>query len=216
MGFLEDWDLSYDEINELLTDNASLRSFVMGYAAEIKCRNMFFRNHPDITNLRKPDDHDRTEKGDWVMDYKGHTMSVEVKSLQTNSLKPKKKGDVAPNYQCDASDARTVRFQDGTELVTTALLVGEFDIVAVNVHAFSGKWDFAFAKNSDLLTMEESNRGAAKTYTELQKRSLLKTLQPMPRSVPEPYTRNPFDLFDQIIEKRRREQGVVESATAVE
>ncbi|NUT99647.1 MAG: restriction endonuclease, partial [Saccharothrix sp.] len=46
MGFLEDWDLGYDEINELLTANPSLRSFVMGYAAEVKCRNMYFRDHP--------------------------------------------------------------------------------------------------------------------------------------------------------------------------
>nr|ADG60154.1 NruI [Rhodococcus rhodochrous] len=204
MGFLEDWDLSYDEINELLTDNPSLRSFVMGYAAEIKCRNMFFVDHPHITNIYKPDDHDRTEKGDWIINYKGHRIGVEVKSLQTNSLRLRRDGSVRPNYQCDASDARTVIFADGSEVHTTALLVGEFDVVAVNIHAFENKWDFAFAKNEDLITMEGATRGAAKDYTELQKRNLIKTLQPMPMDVPAPYTRDPFKLFDEIIEERMK------------
>lgn len=204
MGFLEDWDLSYDEINELLTANPSLRSFVMGYAAEIKCRNMYFAGHPDIYDIYKPDDHDRTEKGDWILDYRGHRIALEVKSLQSNSLRPNARGEVNPNYQCDASDARTVIFQDGSSVHTTALLVGEFDVVAVNIHAFTGEWDFAFCKNEDLLTMEGATRGAAAGYTPMQQRSLIKTLQPMPLDVPPPYTRDPFVLFDEIIEERRR------------
>lgn len=203
MGFLEDWDLSYDEINELLTDNPSLRSFVMGYAAEIKCRNMFFTNHPDVTAIYKPDDHDRTEKGDWVLQYKGHRIGVEVKSLQSNSMRTTRNG-VNPNYQCDASDAREVVFADGSTVHTTALLVGEFDVVAVNIHAFDGTWDFAFAKNEDLITMEGSTRGAAAHFTLFQQQNLIKTLQPMPLHVPAPYTRDPFQLFDEIIEERMR------------
>ncbi|HKP89214.1 MAG TPA: hypothetical protein VJT75_04500 [Thermoleophilaceae bacterium] len=202
MGFLEDWDLSYDEINELLTDNPSLRSFVMGYAAEIKCRNMYFEDHPDITGVYKPNDHDRTEKGDWILTYKGQRIGVEVKSLQTSSLRPKRGGIVDPNYQCDASDARTVQFADGSALHTTALLVGEFDVVAVNIHAFTGMWNFAFCKNGDLLTMEGATRGVARHYTPLQRRSLIKTLQPMPMDVPPPYTRDPFVLFDEILAER--------------
>lgn len=204
MGFLEDWDLSYEEINELLTANPSLRSFVMGYAAEIKCRNMFFHDHPDISAIYKPDDHDRTEKGDWILTYKGQRIGVEVKSLQTNSLKPKRDGSLRPNYQCDASDARVVAFEDGSTVQTTALLVGEFDVVAVNIHAFTGKWDFAFARNADLLTMEGATRGKPMAYTPLQRRNLLKTLQPMPRDVPAPYTRDPFPLFDAILEERAK------------
>lgn len=215
MGFLEDWDLSYDEINELLTHNPSLRSFVMGYAAEIKCRNMFFLNHPDVSAVYKPDDHDRTEKGDWIVTYKGHRIGVEVKSLQTNSLKPKRDGAVRPNYQCDASDARTVIFSDGSSVHTTALLVGEFDVVAVNIHSFAGEWDFAFAKNDDLLTMEGASRGSAQHFTELQQKNLIKTLQPMPKNVPSPYTRDPFDLFDKIIDERLRGRDTKLAAVAI-
>ncbi|WP_166136493.1 restriction endonuclease [Nocardioides ochotonae] len=215
MGFLEDWDLSYDEINELLTDNPSLRSFVMGYAAEVKCRNMFFWDHPDVSAIYKPDDHDRTEKGDWMLTYKGHRIGVEVKSLQTVSMRRRRDGSVMPHYQCDASDARTVVFDDGSTVHTTALLVGEFDVVAVNIHAFEGKWDFAFCKNEDLLTMEGATRGAARHYTLTQQRSLIKTTQPMPFDVPPPYSRDPFVLFDEIIEERERGQQPVAPVQAI-
>lgn len=205
MGFLEDWDLSYDEINELLTDNPSLRSFVMGYAAEIKCKTMYFERHPDITNIYKPDDHDRTEKGDLVVTYKGHRFAVEVKSIQTNSMRPKKRtGEVSPWFQCDASDARRVTFDDGSSVVTTALLVGEFDVLAVNVHAFEGKWNFAFAKNSDLPTMVGATRGAAKTYTPHQQENLIKTSILMNNPPTAPFIDSPFPLFDEIIEERAR------------
>jgi hypothetical protein len=176
MGFLEDWDLSYDEINELLTNNPSLRSFVMGYTAEVKCKNMYFTDHPNITNIYKPDDHNRTEKGDLIITYKGHRFAVEVKSIQTVSmLERKRSGLVEPFYQCDASDKRAVIFQDGSKVETTALIVGEFDIVAVNIHAFTGQWDFVFAKNEDLPTMEGATRGAAKNFTTYQQQHLIRT-----------------------------------------
>lgn len=205
MGFLEDWDLSFDEINELLTDNPSLRSFVMGYAAEVKCRTMYFRGHPGVTGLYKPDDHDRTEKGDLIVTYRGQRFAVEVKSIQTVSMRPRKRsGSVEPYYQCDASDRRTVRFSDGSSVETTALLVGEFDVVAVNIHAFTGTWDFVFAKNGDLPTMEGATRGAARDYTAHQQRNLIRTTIGVGLEPGAPYTRDPFALFDQIIEERAR------------
>lgn len=216
MGFLEDWDLSYDEINELLTDNPSLRSFVMGYAAEVKCKNMYFAGHPEVSYIYKPDDHDRTEKGDLIITYKGHRFAVEVKSIQTNSLRPKKNGDIRPNFQCDASDARTVVFKDGSEVHTTALLVGEFDVLAVNIHAFEGKWKFAFAKNEDLPTMEGATRGAAKDYTEYQQKNLIKTLIGISNPPGPPFVDSPFQLFDELIEERARGEQPKMAAVAIE
>lgn len=205
MGFLEDWDLSYDEINELLTANPSLRSFVMGYTAEIKCKSMYFSDRPDITDIYKPDDHDRVEKGDWVMTYKGHRIACEVKSLQTNSLRPMKSGKVSPKYQCDASDRRVVTFSDDSTVETTALLVGEFDMLALNIHAFDGSWNFVFAKNADLPTMEGATRGAGKNYTPLQQKQLIKTLIPIDfKPDPSIYSFNPYEIMDSVIEDRKR------------
>jgi len=204
MGFLEDWDLSYDEINELLTDNPSLRSFVMGYAAEVKCRHLYFTDHPDVTDVQKYDDHDRLKKGDIAFKYKGHDFTVEVKSIQSNSMRVRKDGTVRPNFQCDASDRRVVRFKDGSEVNTTSLLVGEFDLLAVNLHAFYGEWRFAFAKNGDLPRLN-GRRGAAKHFTEYQRQNLLSTLMPMANPPIEPYLLDdPFTLLDELIEERRR------------
>ncbi|MEV0681930.1 hypothetical protein AB0I60_35955 [Actinosynnema sp. NPDC050436] len=217
MGFLEDWDLSYDEINELLTDNPSLRSFVMGYAAEVKCRTMYFHGHPDVTGIYKPDDHDRTEKGDLIITYRGQRFAVEVKSIQTVSMRARKRsGRVEPFYQCDASDRREVIFADDTSVETTALLVGEFDVVAVNIHAFTGKWDFVFAKNEDLPTMEGATRGAARNYTPYQQQNLIRTSIAIDLDPGEPYVRDPFVLFDQIIEERARGVAPVQEAVILE
>lgn len=212
MAFLEDWDLSFDEINELLTANPSLRSFVMGYAAEIKCRSNYLLDNPNISNVYKPDDHDRTQKGDWVITYKGERISIEVKSLQSNSIKQAPAGIARAVYQCDASDSRTVFFSDGTQVKTTALLVGEFDVVAVNVHSFSGKWEFAWALNQDLLTMESSSHKSAKAYTDFQKSNLIKTTQPITAEIAYPYTRHPEELFERVLEERRRAKPVMQAA----
>lgn len=204
LGFLEDWDLSYDEINELLTDNPSLRSFVMGYAAELKCRRMFFDNQPGITNVTKYDDHDRLKKGDIAFDYMDYTFTVEVKSLQTNSLRPKMSGLVTPNFQCDGSDSRIVDFPDGSSLKTTSLLVGQFDILAVNLHAFYGAWAFVFADNADLPTVR-TTRGAAMRYTEYQMDRLLRSTMPMTNPPSAPYQPDPWEILNDLVQRRRQE-----------
>jgi hypothetical protein len=202
MGFLEDWDLSYDEINELLTDNPSLRSFVMGYAAEVKCKRMFFQDAPGVSNVIKYDDHDRLKKGDIAFDYRDYTLTVEVKSLQSNSLRPQKRtGLVVPKFQCDASDSRTVHFTDGSSMVTTSLLVGQFDLLAVNLHALHHDWVFAFADNRDLPTVS-LNRGAVGRYSDHQMVSLLQGTMTMPNPVAEPYYSDPWPILDRIVERR--------------
>lgn len=224
MGFLEDWDLSYGEINELLTDNPSLRSFVSGYAAELKCRDLWFRDDPRASNVFKYDDHDRTKKGDICLTYRGHTFNVEVKSLQMNSLRDPRPAPKRPKpgwsspypdgtarigtFQCDASDRRKVTFRDGSSVETTCLLVGEFDVLAVNLHGFHGDWRFAFARNQDLPRVS-GTRGQSKNYTEYQRSNLLATSMPIYHPVPGPiYRDEPWSLFDEII--KEREAGLVQ------
>ncbi|MBO0924659.1 hypothetical protein J1G44_09195 [Cellulomonas sp. zg-ZUI199] len=206
MGYLDDWDLTYEEINELLTDNPSLRSFVSGYAAEMKCRRLWFESDPRVSNVTKYDDHDRTKKGDIAFDYRGHTFTVEVKSLQTNSIKYNRAGDRVANFQCDASDKRPVVFPDGSTVDTTCLLVGEFDLLAVNLHGFYGKWHFAFAKNEDLPRVS-GRRGASRFYTQTQLDGLLATSMPMTDPPGSPYEADPWNLLDELVEERERGLG---------
>ena len=80
--------------------------------------------------------------------YQGTPIAVQVKSLQTNSVRRTDKGYVG-SFQCDASDKRPVRLPNGDVLQTTCLAVGGFDLVAVNLFEFGQQWRFAFAKNAD-------------------------------------------------------------------
>lgn len=201
MGFLEDWDLSFEEIDELLTDNPSLRSFVSGYAAELKCRNLYFLHDDRVSNVKKYDDHDRNKKGDISFQYKGHEFNVEVKSLQTNSIKHLDDGLKKATFQCDASDRRSVKFPDGSQVETTCLLVGEFDLLAVNLFAFTGEWKFVFALNDDLPRVS-GVRGAAKNYSEYQRALLLATSMPMTYPPDPKYRDNPWELLDRLVLQR--------------
>lgn len=200
MGFLEAWELTYDEINELLTDNPSLRSFLSGYAAEMKCRSIWFEDDERATDIVKDDDHDRSKKGDIAFTYRGQRFTVEVKSLQTNNTRIRG-GVRTGNFQCDASDRRWVKFADGSTIETTSLLVGEFDILAVNLHAFYDKWVFAFAKNSDL-PHPNGLRGKSRDYTPYQREHLLLGTMPMSDPPVAPYWMEPWSLLDELIEER--------------
>lgn len=84
---------------------------------------------------------------------------------------------------------------------TTCLLVGEFDLLAVNLHGFYGEWVFAFAKNADLPRVN-GIRGKAKSYTELQLSSLLATMMPMADPPIAPYRMEPWSLLDELIDER--------------
>src|SRR3989344_684509 len=78
--------LTAQELTEIVRENPSLRGFLSGYISEYKLRK-FFAADKRISNVRKYDDHDRSKKSDIVFTYKGVDISVEVKSLQTNSIR---------------------------------------------------------------------------------------------------------------------------------
>ena len=146
-SILKRWDLTEQELTEIIQQNPSMRGLMLGYIAEYKLRKMHFAG-PPYENIHKADDHDRSRKGDLIVTYKGKDFTIECKSLQTNSIKTTEAGYTG-KYQCDASDRRKIKV--GSKMVeTTCLLVGEFDIIAVNLFAFEEKWNFAFALNDDL------------------------------------------------------------------
>jgi hypothetical protein len=137
-------------------------------------------------------------KGDIFFNYKGYRFDIEVKSLQTNSIKRFDDGTMKAVFQCDASDRRTVTLSDGTRFETTSLLVGEFDVVAVCLFGFYGDWKFVFAKNSELPRVK-GTRGRAKGLTEQQRNELLATIMPMQHPVVAPYRDEPWSILDDLI-----------------
>lgn len=132
---LEKWQISPEELTQIVEDNPSLRGFLFGYISEYKAR-AYFAGHKEITNLKKYDDHDRTSKGDISFLYKGKEFRIEAKSLQTNSVLNTGFDQWSGKFQCDASDRREILLPNGHTINTTCLAVGEFDIVAISLYAF--------------------------------------------------------------------------------
>lgn len=92
---------------------------------------------------------------------------------------------------------------DGTELNTTLLLRGEFDLLAVNCFAFGDTWKFAFAKNRDLPT------STFKKYTPAQREQLIASLVPVEWPPRPPFTENPFELLDELVNERNQDGPII-------
>lgn len=202
-SILDRWEISEAEFTELIDQNPSLRGMNLGYIAEKKFHDQFLE-HPEITEVAKDDDHNRSRKGDRRIRYRGHEFIVEVKSLQTNMCKKLGEDTWEGKSQVDGSDRRIIKFKDGSELNTTLLLRGEFDLLAVNCFAFGEQWRFAFAKNSDLPT------SSFKKYTEEQRRQLIASLVPVSWPPKPPFTTDPFELLDEMIDEKESQKVDVE------
>ncbi len=195
MGLLERWNLTNEELDEIITTNPSLRGMMLGYVSEYKLRHMWFSD-PRFLDVRKEDDHDRTQKGDLWFTYRGTRLSLEVKSLQTHTVK--QVGEAYQGkFQCDASDRRQVILPGGDTLQTTCLLVGEFDLLAVGLFEFGQQWRFAFAKNSDL------PRSTWRNYTAEQRIHLLASIMPITWPLQPPYEEAPFRLLNAIVQEKQ-------------
>lgn len=195
-SILARWGISERELTELVDSNPSLRGIMLGYVAEKKFHDAFLE-HPAITEKAKDDDHNRKKKGDRRIVYKGKTLTIEVKSLQTAMVKRLGDDQWTGKAQVDGSDRRIVKFPDGSTLNTTLLLRGEFDLLAINCFAFGGKWRFAFAKNADLPF------STFKKYTAVQQAQLIASLVAVTWPPQPPFTDDPFALLDELITEQK-------------
>lgn len=197
MGFLFDHDITLEELDDVVSANPSLRGFILGYMAEYKLRKKL-ETDSRFEKLVKYDNHDRTRKGDLNFFYQGVEFSIEVKSIQTNSIK-KMTDEIKATFQCDASDRRIVNLPNGQKVETTCLQVGEFDLVAVPLFPFIGEWKYAFAKNIDL------PRTKSKKYDPSYAKYLLATSMPISWPLQSPFSLDHVVLLDDIINTRKTE-----------
>lgn len=209
-----EWKISPDDLAQLISENPSLRSFTMGYAAEFMLRRQWFSG-PSVMHTEKADDHDRTNKGDLnvTMDA-GDEFVFEVKSLQTNSTKWLITNQLKVVSQCDASDRRRVMFPDGRTHETTCLLRGEFDILAVCLFPVLREWEYLFIENKDLDPPTSSTRFKAPSQpyhdtvmTEEDRQFLIKSSHSFtlgPGWIPDPttYSHDPWSVIEQVREHR--------------
>ncbi len=190
-SILSRWGLSVSELTKIIDENPSLRGILSGYVAEFQLRKLWFSDDR-VTNVIKYDDHDRKSKNDLSITYKGYAFTIEVKSLQTSSIKRVEDTLFVGKFQCDASDRRKVMLPDGSQLETTCLLVDEFDLLAINLFGFTGKWDFGFALNTDL------PRSSYRNYSPEQRKYLLASMPKISWPLQPPFSNDPFILLDKL------------------
>lgn len=151
----------------------SLRGMILGYIAEEMFERHILEPMSEIEEIVKHDDHDRKKnKSDRSFAYKSRTYSVQLKSLQTNSITYDNLGErLEANIQNDASDSRKITLPSGKVIITTCYKRGEYDILAVPLFPFTGTWDFAYKWNV------ECRSSSFKGYDEEDRNELLATTE---------------------------------------
>lgn len=195
MGIIEDWGLTPDELNFVLSERPSVRGILIGFVAEYRLQQGIFSD-ARIHRLRRYDDHDRSRPADFSFDYQGETITVEVKSLQTASVR-RTNGGYVGRCTVDASDRRRVTLPDESSLETTCILADQFDLLAINLFEFGQQWRFGFVRNGDL------PRSRYRKYSEYQRQHLLATSLPVTWPLEPPIVESPFGLMDDIVRERR-------------
>ena len=201
MGVLEDWGVSTEDLNVILVERPSMRGLLTGFVAEYKLQRTVFSD-ARIHKLIRYDDHDRTRPADFSFEFHSERVTVEVKSLQTKSIK-RGDGELTGRCQVDASDKRLVELPDGSKLETTCLLPDKFDILAVNLYEFTQEWDFGFIRNRDL------PRSKYARYTPYQRENLLATSVKVAWPLEFPWYSDPFELLTEIVSERLELRGGV-------
>lgn len=153
---------------QLIIENPSLRGMTYGYVAEAAF--IKFLEKLGINEHFKPDDHKKT-KSDRTLNLNGRQYTIQLKSLQTNSIKEAGVGQFSAKVQNDASDARRIKLPNHEQITTTCYQVGEYDVLGVSLQPFTGEWRFAFKKNNDL------KRTTSQKYSEEARKLLLATLE---------------------------------------
>lgn len=173
-----------------------MRGLMFGFVAEYKVKKLWLLR-PEISNLVRPRSHDRKQKCDFAFDYKGQSIKLEVKCLDTPKVK--RAGDgYEGTFQCNASDKTEVLLPNGEIVQTNCLLVGGFDLLAVCLYAFGNVWRFAFALNDDL------PRSTWKGYTPEQQKHLLPSSMKISWPLRPPFADEPFALLDRLLAQRAR------------
>lgn len=194
---------------EVLENTPSVRGMVYGNLAEVQFSRWLVAHGVPMRDQRRDDDHAKT-KSDRTIVLDGRSYTIQVKSMQTNSIRQIALGGFKAGVQCDGSDRRRVILPNGHHIETTNYVAGEFMVLATPVHAFTGKWDFAFRLNSSL------DRTTSSKYAVEDRQYLLKTMVPITWPLEAPWTmdlfsllRNSPDLGEVITPGSVRRQGVV-------
>jgi hypothetical protein len=170
----------------------SLRGMILGYIAEEMFEKYLRSDVPAIDEVHKHDDHNREEnKSDRSVDYRGRRYTIQLKSIQTNSIAFSNSADcLVADVQNDASDRRNIPLPNGNTVHTTCYKRGEYDILAVPLFPFIQRWDFAYKLNRDCRTC------TSKLYEADDLQYLLSTMEKIQWPLDESWTTDLISLLD--------------------
>lgn len=150
------------ELEDLIDENSSLRGYLQGYLGELALKKQLLQV-PGVTEVVKIPDQ-AEEKGDFRVTYKDKTLTVEVKSLLSASVKPDVLHD---SWQARVSikntDKRELEVEGLGTISTTSLVKGDFDVLAICCYAVNNKWEFLFIENEYLPEKSPEHPGILKT-----------------------------------------------------
>jgi hypothetical protein len=185
----------FETMAKVMVEVPNMRGMVYGNVAEARFAEWLVRNGvPDEDQVRD-DDHAKT-KSDRTIIFEGRRFTIQLKSMQTNSIRETAPERFAAKLQCDASDRRTITLSTGKQVETTCYLAGEFDILCVGLHPFLGEWGFAFRLNSSLPRSARHTK-YTRHLDNAELAELLKTLVPIEWPLPDdgPWTCDLFTLL---------------------
>lgn len=156
-----------------IKNSPSLRGMILGYIAEVQFEQQVLRKIPQLSRIKEFDDHNRAEnKADRAFTYKGREILVQLKSIQTTSIKwVKTENCLIADVQNDGSDKRDVKLPNGNIVSTTNYKIGDYDILAVPLFPYTQNWDFAYKLNRNCRFT------TSKKYTEEDSQYLLATTE---------------------------------------
>jgi hypothetical protein len=195
-SILTAWDITAEELSEIVFENPSMRGLMFGFVAEYKLKKEWLLR-PEFSNVIRPRAHDRKQKCDFLCEYRGMSIRIEVKCLDTPKVRFRD-GIYDGTFQCNASDTTPVTLPTGEIVSTNCLAVGGFDLLAVCLFSFGNVWRFAFALNEDL------PRSTSKKYTAMQQAYLLKSSVKITWPLEPPFADEPFGLLDRLLAQRAR------------
>lgn len=181
-----------EELVEAIKRAPSLRGMILGYIAEEMFEKHVLHKIRGASDVRKHDDHDRSvNKSDRDFVYRGRRYSIQLKSIQTNSIKYRSdSGRLEADVQNDGSDRRTVHLPNGHSLETTNYVIGDYDILAVPLFPFTGNWTFAYKRNRDCRLTTSSK------YAEGDRKYLLSTMERISYPLSSDWTDDLLTLLD--------------------
>jgi hypothetical protein len=177
-----------ERILQVLEETPSVRGMVYGNFAEAMFVDELISVGIPIEDQSRDDDHAKT-KSDRTFVSSGRTYTVQLKSMQTNSIRQLSDGTFSAKIQCDASDRRPIVLPNGRKIETTCYQAGEFDILAVPLQPFLGTWRYAFRMNASL------PRSRYRGYDDDIRKYLLATLVPITWPLGPEWTRDLIGLI---------------------